>query len=145
MISKAATLFDELIIAIGENPSKKYHFSTQERVQHIENALGEQNLKAHIKIDVIKNKFLVKYAESNQISYFVRGIRSNDDFHYEYAMNQINRELAETVEGIYLIPPDELSQISSSMVKGLVGIEGWEEAVAKYVPQPVLTSFKKNL
>ncbi len=143
VIRQAAQLFDELTVAIGENPGKKYLFSVDQRKQHLEDALKELKIGANITIQVIHNKFLVKYAEEAQIPYLVRGIRGPNDFNYEHVMNQVNREMSPKIETIYLIPPAEFSQISSSMAKGLVGPEGWEKAILKYIPQNVLPDLKK--
>lgn len=145
VIKAAANLFDELTIAIGENPGKDYFFTTEQRHQHIAHALAEIKLDKKVYIQVIENKFLVKYAEENKIPYLVRGIRGPDDFNFEFAMNQINREMTKNIESVYLIPPSGLAQISSSMVKGLVGPEGWEEAVGKYVPTAVLQDLRESL
>jgi len=144
VIERAAELFDEVTVAIGENPDKKYLFSVQQRKKHIEAAVKDLAGKNKITIAVINNKFLVKYAQENKIPYLVRGIRGPNDFNYEFVMNQVNRELAPKVETIYLIPPGEISQISSSMVKGLVGPDGWEKAIAKYVPANVIKDLKKK-
>ncbi len=143
VIKQAAQLFDELTVAIGENPDKKYLFSVDQRKQHVEDALKDLQLGSHISIQIIHNKFLVKYAEEVKIPYLVRGIRGPNDFNYELVMNQVNREMSPRIETIYLIPPAELSQISSGMVKGLVGPEGWEKAIQKYIPKNVLPDLKK--
>ncbi|MBY0386396.1 pantetheine-phosphate adenylyltransferase [bacterium] len=143
VIKQAAQLFDELTVAIGENPDKQYLFSVKQRKKHVEEALKELKLGSHISIEIIHNKFLVKYAEEAKIPYLVRGIRGPNDFNYELVMNQVNREMSPRIETIYLIPPAELSQISSGMVKGLVGPEGWEKAIQKYIPKNVLPDLKK--
>jgi len=144
VIERAAELFDEVVVAIGENADKKYMFSIKQRQKHIEDAFKQHPIKGRIKIAVINNKFLVKYAEENKIGYLIRGIRGPNDFNYEFVMNQVNRELAPKVETIYLIPPKELAGVSSSLVKGLVGPEGWEDAVAHFVPRNVIKDLKKK-
>lgn len=143
VIKQAAQLFDELTVAIGENPNKQYLFSVKQRKKHVEDALANLKIGKNISIAIIDNKFLVKYAEEMKIPYLVRGIRGANDFNYELVMNQVNREMSPQVETIYLIPPAELSQISSSMVKGLVGPDGWEKAIQKYIPKNVLPDLKK--
>jgi pantetheine-phosphate adenylyltransferase len=143
VIKQAAQLFDELTVAIGENPNKQYLFSVKLRKKHVEEALANLKIGKNISIAIIDNKFLVKYAEEMKIPYLVRGIRGPNDFNYELVMNQVNREMAPQIETIYLVPPAELSQISSSMVKGLVGPEGWEKAIQKYIPKNVLPDLKK--
>ncbi len=144
VIERAAELFDELTIAIGENADKNYMFSIEQRHKHIDQAIKNLKTRAKISIAVIKNKFLVKYAEENKINYLVRGIRGPNDFNYEFVMNQVNRELAPRVETIYLIPPSDLAGVSSSLAKGLVGPEGWEKAIANFVPSNVIKDLKKK-
>lgn len=143
VIQAASRLFDELTIAIGENPGKDYLFTTEQRHQHIAKSLADLKLKDKVYIQVIENQFLAKYAEENKIPFLVRGIRGHEDFNYEAVMNQVNRELAPQIDSVYLIPPNELTQISSSLVKGLVGPEGWVDAVKKYVPESVLKDLKE--
>ncbi len=143
VIKQASQLFDELTVAIGENPGKKYLFSVKQRKKHVEEAMKDLKIGGNVSIAVINNKFLVKHAEESKIPYLVRGIRGANDFNYELVMNQVNREMSPKIETIYLIPPAEMSQISSSMVKGLVGPEGWEKAILKYIPKNVLSDLKK--
>lgn len=144
VIERAAELFDELTVAIGENADKKYMFTIKQRQKHIEEALKGFPSINKIQLKVINNKFLVKYAAENKIPYLVRGIRGPNDFNYEFVMNQVNRELASSVETIYLIPPHDLAGISSSLAKGLVGPEGWEKALAKFVPKNVIKDLAKK-
>lgn len=141
VIEKGARLFDELVIAIGENPSKNYMFSVEERVAMLSETLTEYE---NVNLRVIGNKYLVKYAAEQKISYLLRGIRSVQDFEYEKSMAQINHDLVADIETVYLLPPASISQISSSMVKGLVGPDEWEESLKKYVPQAVLGRLRAN-
>lgn len=144
VIETICDMFDEIVIAIGENTDKKYLFTTEQREKHILDVLKSfPKQVSHVQVKIINNTFLAKYAHENNIKYLVRGIRSANDFNYEFSMNQINRELAADVETVYLIPPQSLSQVSSSMVKSLVGPEGWEDIVKTYVPKTVLGSLKK--
>ena len=77
-------------------------------------------------------------------SYILRGIRSAPDYEYERGMRHMNAELNGEITTIFLMPPRELSELSSSMVKGLVGPEGWEEHVQKLVPAPVFEAMKRE-
>ena len=146
VIDRAVHLFDELIIAIGVNPDKKYFLSAEERKQNIQNIIDE-NQWTECKVDVqaISNMYLAKFAKSVEASCLIRGIRSESDFSYEYAMAQANKALAPEIESIYMMPPPKLAQVSSSLVKSLIGPEGWEELVQNYVPPQVFQSIKKQL
>lgn len=138
VIERAVTLFDELTIAIGENPEKRYFFSAKERLQHIEDTVRNINpSECKVQVEIIENQFLAKYAKNKGVSCLVRGVRSEADFSYEYAMATVNRNLEPSVDTIYLMPPPKLAQVSSSLVKSMVGPEGWQDLVKNYVPPTV--------
>jgi pantetheine-phosphate adenylyltransferase/8-oxo-dGTP diphosphatase len=67
----------------------------------------------------------------------LRGIRSESDYEYERTMRHINSDLDRNICSVFLMPPRDIAEVSSSMVKGLVGPDGWQEVVRKYVPEPV--------
>lgn len=144
VIERAVTLFDELTIAIGVNPDKSYFLTANERKTHIEEVVGTiQNLECKVKVEIIENQFLATFAKKIGASCLIRGIRSEGDFSYEYAMAQANKNLAPDIESIYLMPPPALAQVSSSLVKSLIGPEGWQELVKNYVPEPVFKSIDR--
>lgn len=146
VIERAVTLFDELIIAIGVNPDKNYYLSADERKNHIEEVLKTLNkTDCTVSVEIIKNHYLAKFAEKTGASCLIRGIRSEGDFSYEYAMAQANKNLAPDIESIYLMPPPALAQVSSSLVKSLIGPEGWQDLVKAYVPSPVFKDLIKKV
>lgn len=138
MIAQGVKLFDMLIVAIGTNPDKKYAFSLEERVEMLNDII---NRYPNITLDTFENQFLVNYAKSVGSDIILRGLRSEGDYEYERIMRYINSDLNPNILTVFLIPPREIAGISSSFVKGLVGPEGWEAAVKKYVPKPVYTKF----
>ncbi len=138
IMQRAVTLFDEVTIAIGVNPTKSYFLSAPERLQNIQSLIDSQNWDAcKVDVKIIENQFLAKFAASVNASCLIRGMRSEADFSYEYAMAQANKALAPQIESIYLMPPPQLAQVSSSLVKSLIGPDGWEDLVKDYVPENV--------
>ncbi len=138
MIREGSLLFDEFIVVIGTNPDKNYTFTTEERFHLIEKSIkGIDN----VKIDSMENRFLVRYAESIGANYILRGIRSENDYSFERVMRNINGDMNSDITTVFLIPPREIAEVSSSMVKGLIGPEDWREVVKKYVPLPVYNFF----
>ncbi|WP_028452079.1 pantetheine-phosphate adenylyltransferase [Chitinilyticum aquatile] len=135
MIERGVSLFDEMIVAIGENPDKRYTFSTAERVELLRDGL--QHLPK-VRIEVFENRYLVDFARERQAHYILRGIREAADYEYERKMRYVNADLAPHIDTVFLMPPRSIAEISSTMVKGLVGPLGWEQVVAHYVPPPVL-------
>ena len=141
MIEQGLLLFDRLIVAIGNNPSKSYTFTVDERLQ----LLGESTPQNdNLTIEYFDNRYLVDYAKEKNAAYILRGIRSPGDYEYERVMRHINNDLAPTITTCFLMPPRELSQVSSSMVESLIGPQGWEETVQRYVPAPVFEALKEK-
>ncbi len=134
MIREAVELFDELVVAVGVNPDKRCTFTVDERVELLRAVTrGFDKLR----VDVFENQFLVNYAQSVGANYIVRGIRTASDYEYERTMRYINSDLQSDITTILLLPPREYAEVSSTMVKGMVGPRGWEQVIRHYVPEPV--------
>ena len=138
VIEQGVKLFDELVVAIGVNPDKRYTFSLDEKLTFVKEAIRRF---PNVVVDSYENQFLVTYAKSIGVDIILRGIRTQVDYEYERAMRNINSDLDSNIVTIFIIPPREIAEISSSVVKGLVGPEGWENLVQKYVPKPVHQKF----
>jgi pantetheine-phosphate adenylyltransferase len=139
MIEEAAKLFDTLIVAIGVNPSKQPKYSLKERLNAIYDATTGIKTRTNegIFVDSFTNRYLVDYAQAMNAPYVVRGIRSTDDFKSEQRMRNVNADMKPGMHSVFFIPPRELVEVSSSFVKDLIGPEGWELQVRKYVPDAV--------
>ncbi len=140
VIDKSAAIFDELIIAVGDNPDKKYTFSLEQRLSLLESSLAHY---PNIKIGHFNGEFLVNYAKRIGATHIVRGIRNSQDYEYEKTMRYINSDLCSDIDTVFLMPPRNYAEVSSSLIKGLVGANGWEEVVAKYVPKEALDALIK--
>ncbi|MDA7916338.1 pantetheine-phosphate adenylyltransferase [Verrucomicrobia bacterium] len=134
MIEEGRKLFDELIVALGINPAKDYTFSVDQRMEVLRSTIGEQE---NVRVDEFKNKYLVQYAKEQGAQFILRGIRTEGDYSYERQMRHINGDLQPEITTLFLIPPREIAEVSSSFVKGLVGPVGWENVITEYVPAPV--------
>ena len=139
MIERGLELFDTLIVAIGENPSKHYTFSVAQRLDLLRASTQpcERLVIAHF-----DNRYLVDYAKLMDADYILRGIRSPHDYEYERVMRHINSDMAPQINTVFLMPPRDISELSSNMVIGLTGPRGWEDNVRRYVPTPVLQALK---
>ncbi|MEQ8189763.1 MAG: hypothetical protein ABRQ39_17475 [Candidatus Eremiobacterota bacterium] len=80
------------------------------------------------------DSFLVRYVESIGANYILRGIRSENDYSFERVMRNINGDMNSDITTLFHIPPREIAEVSSSMVKGLIGPDDWRSVVKKYVP-----------
>jgi pantetheine-phosphate adenylyltransferase len=134
MIEQGAHLFDRLIVAIGSNPDKKCAFPLEERLSMLQETTKPN---ANVSIATFSNKYLIHYAQSVGATHILRGIRSAGDYEYERTMRNVNADLDSGICTVFLMPPRDIAEISSSMVKGLIGPAGWKTIVRKYVPAPV--------
>jgi pantetheine-phosphate adenylyltransferase len=134
MVQQGAKLFDRLVIAVGINPDKNYRFSLEERLSML-----RESLKRHGNVTVtsFSNLYLIDYAQSIGATHILRGIRSESDYEFERTMRNINGDLDSGICSVFLMPPRGIAEVSSSMVKGLVGPKGWQKVVKQYVPSPV--------
>lgn len=134
MIERGVEMFDRLIVAIGTNPAKKSTFTLPERTELLK--LSTRHLRK-LEIASLGPQFLIRYAHQVGAGFILRGIRTESDYEYERAMRNINGDFDPAITTVFLMPPREIVEISSSMVKGLVGPEGWQDTVKRFVPAPV--------
>lgn len=134
MIERGAELFDELVIGIGINPDKRAMFTEEERHDMILGATANiQNIAAVGSFE----GYLFDFAEQCNATHLLRGIRNGADFEYERTMRNLNRDFSLGIETVFLMPPRELAEISSSTVKGLIGPKGWQRIIKPMVPENV--------
>ena len=131
MIKQGANLFDELVVAVGINPEKRYTFSVEERLLMIRESTAAY---PQIVVDSFEAHFLVHYATAIGARYILRGIRNGADYENERGWRYINGDLSAATTTVFLMPPRELAEVSSSLVRGMVGPNGWEAVVKAYVP-----------
>ena len=141
MIQKGSLIFDKLIVAVGTNPDKKTVFTVNQRLEMLKSL--DKNLK-NVTFTHFDNQYLVDFAKTVKANFILRGVRSQSDFVYEQGMCNINRDINQNITAAFLIPPRQLCEISSSMVKSLVGPKNWPKTVAKYVPDSVLRQMIKK-
>lgn len=141
MIGQGLALFDRLVVAIGENPAKRYSFSVAERIEWLRASVPSCE---RLRIEYFDNRYLVDYAKEMGAQFILRGIRSPADYEYERVMRHINADMAPEINTIFLMPPRDQAEVSSSMVMSLVGPEGWENKVRRYVPEAVFRALEKK-
>lgn len=141
MIHTGASLFDELYVAISNNPDKKTMFRVTTRCLMIAEIVS--NLK-NVTICSIENEYLVRWAANSKCNFLLRGIRNQADFAYEQTMANVNAEWEPDITTVFLKSPKKLEEVSSSFVKGLVGFNGWEQEVQKFVSPGVSHYLKEE-
>lgn len=139
MIREGSQLFDKLIVAVSNNADKKYMFDFATRLRLVRESIQKESEFENVEVVAVENDFIVTLAQNKDVSYLLRGIRSNLDYEYESQISRINSDLSSGryLQSVFLMPSPQVGHISSSMVKGLIGFKGWEQASSQYVPLPV--------
>lgn len=113
VIRRAATLFQELFVAVASNTTKKSIFSPEERLE-----LAREVLSDTPNVTVMPvSGLIVDFARKHDIQVLVRGVRGVGDYEYERQMAAMNRHLAPEVDTILLAPAPEFAHISSTLVR----------------------------
>ena len=142
IINRSLKIVNKLIIAIGENISKKSLFSLSERQELIENDISTFQDYTNIQIKTFKG-LLTDFAKENNATCIVRGLRLVSDFEYEFQMTGMNYQLNPNLETIFLISSDKKSFISSKLVKEVHKLGG---DVSNFVSQNTIDYLnKKNI
>ena len=131
VVRRAATLFDEVVVAVLANPAKTGLIPIEERVELIRAALdGEHG----VRVETVPGVLLVDYCRSVGAVAIVKGVRSGNDYAYELPMARMNRHLT-GIETVFLPADPAFEHVSSSLVKEVAGLGG---DVAGLVPDAVL-------
>ncbi|WMS86462.1 pantetheine-phosphate adenylyltransferase [Pleionea litopenaei] len=113
LVMRAARLFDEVIVAVAENPGKGPLFSIEEREEMVLQATAHI---ANVKV-VGFSGLLVDFALKHKANALLRGIRAVSDFEYEFQLASMNRRLAPNLESVFLTPDETNTFISSTLVR----------------------------
>jgi len=138
IMRRALKLFDQVIVAVALNPNKSPLFCLEERVHFIKDATKKlKNLEV-----IAFDNLLISLAHDKKASVVIKGLRAISDFEFELQMGLMNRTLDENIETLFMIPSQEFSFLSSSLVKEIARHGG---DVSKLIPKNVLKELKKNL
>ncbi|MBC7219908.1 pantetheine-phosphate adenylyltransferase [Candidatus Bipolaricaulota bacterium] len=140
ILRRAARLFDQLIVAVVENPRKEPLFSAVERRDLVKKALAEEKIRG---VNVITySGLLVDCARELGATAVVRGLRATSDFDYEFQFALTNRDLDSDIESVFLMTAGQYSFLSSSLVKEIAQYGG---EVGKFVPDCVARALVAKL
>ncbi|MBW7981061.1 pantetheine-phosphate adenylyltransferase [Enterobacillus tribolii] len=138
LVTRAARMFDHVILAIAASSSKKPMFTLEERV-----ALATE-VVAHLpNVEVVGfSELMAHFAQRQNANILVRGLRAVSDFEYELQLANMNRHLMPALESVFLMPAEEWSFISSSLVKEVARHGG---DISPFLPAPVTAALLKKL
>ena len=137
IISRAAALFDEVVVAVGVNKSKNRLFSAEERIEMLEEACAPFDNVSVASFDGL----LTDFCREHHVVAIVKGLRAVSDFDYELQMAQMNSSLAD-IETVFVPTSPEYSFLASSLVKEVATFGG---DVSSLVPPRVLERLTARL
>lgn len=120
IIDRGLKIFDSVVVAVARNSAKNSLFSAEERVEMIREVLKDQ---PRAKVDTFKG-LLVDYVLSQNASVIIRGLRAVSDFEYEFQIAQMNRNISQKIETLFMMTSVPYSYLSSSIVKEVSSLHG---------------------
>ncbi|OSM97789.1 MULTISPECIES: pantetheine-phosphate adenylyltransferase [Lonsdalea] len=138
LLTRAARMFDHLILAIAASPSKNTLFTLEERV-----ALAHEVTSHLTNVEVMGfSELMAHFAQKHQANILVRGLRAVSDFEYEWQLAKMNTHLMPELESVFLMPAEQWSFISSTLVKEVARHGG---DIDPFLPSPISAALKKKL
>jgi pantetheine-phosphate adenylyltransferase len=138
LVRRAAGLFDRVILAIGNNPSKQYLLPTAARLDVLNQCVDDIS---NVEVDVFDG-LLIDYCRQRGAKFILRGLRAVSDFEFEFQIGLANMDMAPEVETVFLLTEPKNIFISSSLVKEIASNGG---SVDRYLPAPALAAVKSAL
>ena len=138
LVTRATKLFDEIVIAVAVGHHKKPLFDFEERVDMVETVFADLPQVSVVGFEGL----LVEFMREKNVTAVLRGLRAMSDFEYEFQLANMNRELDENFEAVFLTPSQNYSFISSTMIREIAKLGG---DVTKFVPTCVAEAFTQKL
>jgi len=138
VVTRALHLFDEVVLAIAADTTKKPLFSLEERKALAEASMGE--LAGRVQV-VIFQGLLIDFVQKQGARAILRGLRAVSDFEFEFQMALMNRKLEDKIETIFLMPKDTYTYLSSTIIKEVGRLGG---DISVFVPPVVEAAMRRK-
>lgn len=138
LVNRGVKIFDKVIIAVAQNPSKNTLFNVKERIEFI-----QEIFDANSQVEIYSlDKLLVDFANDHNATVILRGLRAVSDFEYEVQLASMNRSMEPNIESVFMSPAEEYGFLSSSIIKEIAKHGG---DLSKFVDKTVLAALEKKL
>lgn len=137
LVNRAVKLFDEVVIAVAVGHHKQPMFDFEERVSLVKTVFHHLPQVSVVGFEGL----LVEFMREQRATAVLRGLRAMSDFEYEFQLANMNRELDDNFEAVFLTPSQDYSFISSTMIREVAKLGG---NVNKFVPECVLAGFAQK-
>ena len=139
IIRRGAHLVDKLVVGVTTNPSKEPMFSVSERLAMVKREIVD----IPGKIEVVEfDSLLMDFAEAQDATAILRGLRAVADFEYEFQMAGMNQQLNDNIETVFLMADASLQPIASKLVKEIARFGG---SIGKFVTPAVAEDVRRQL
>jgi pantetheine-phosphate adenylyltransferase len=138
IIERSVKVFDQIIVAVAHNTSKKTIFTVEERVEILNEIFRDRD---DVKVDYFEG-LLVEYIKKMGTNVVLRGMRTVSDFEFEMQMALANKTLSSELETVFMVTDSEFSHISSSVIKEVVSLNG---SASHMVPEIVEKRLREKL
>ena len=143
VIKKSLNIFDKLIVATTDNINKNYHFSTDDRLNIINNSLFTDLKLSKKKVKVISfDTLTINLCKKYKAETIIRGLRAVSDFEYEFQLAGMNKKLNSNIETMFLMSDVENQIISSKFVKEIASLGG---NINKFVTKSTVKMLKNKI
>ncbi len=140
ILNRAAKMFDEVIVAIGTNTSKKSLFTPDEKLEMI-TAVVKESSYDNVRVVLHVDGLIVDFAKSEGATVMVRGIRSLTDMEYEMSIASMNKTQQPEIESVFLMADEKYSFVSSSLIKEVAIFDG---DVSGMVPESIAKKMQEK-
>lgn len=140
ILNRAAIMFDEVIVAIGTNTSKKSLFTPDEKLEMI-TAVVKESSYDNVRVVLHVDGLIVDFAKSEGATVMVRGIRSLTDMEYEMSIASMNKTQQPEIESVFLMADEKYSFVSSSLIKEVAIFDG---DVSGMVPESIAKKMQEK-
>lgn len=137
IVRRAASLFDQVIVAVAGSTSKQTLFSLEERVALAQSVFTDSNIRV-----MGFDGLLMQFVQAQGAQMVIRGLRAASDFEYEFQLAGMNRKLYPRLETLFMTPAEEFMFISSSLVREVARLGG---DVNQFVSPGVEAAIKQKL
>jgi pantetheine-phosphate adenylyltransferase len=130
IIRRALPVFDEIIVALGDNAEKKCYFPLETRLKYLEMVFGNDP-----KVRIVKYSGLtVDFCKKMNAGYILRGLRTSADFEFERTIGLMNKAISPDIETVFFLSAPEYAALSSSVVRDILRNGG---DVSRFVPEHI--------
>ncbi|MGQ9799300.1 MAG: pantetheine-phosphate adenylyltransferase [Ignavibacterium sp.] len=137
IVRRAVDLFDEVVVTVAINPTKRPLFTTEERVEMLRESLKDFD---RVVVDSFDG-LTVEHAKQVGAIGIIRGLRQISDFEFEFQMALMNRKLAGDITTIFLMPHERYTYLNSTVIRNLASLHA---DVSSFVPSNVVEALKRK-